>query len=64
MTSVECAAKVIERDRKRAEKEAEEDAQRVAKIAERDRKRAENEAEDKAQRAEKASAKASKPDAK
>ena len=44
MTSVERAAKVVERDRKRAEKEAEEEAQRVAKAA-RDRKRAEKEAE-------------------
>ena len=38
MTSVECAAKVVERDRKCAEKEAEEEAQRVAKAAERDAK--------------------------
>jgi hypothetical protein len=37
MTSVERAAKVVERDRKRAEK-AEEEAQRVAKAAERDAK--------------------------
>ena len=44
MTSVERAAKVVERDRKRAEKEAEEEAQRVAKAV-RDRKRAEKEAE-------------------
>ena len=40
MTSVERAAKVVEHDCKRAEKEAEE-AQRVVKAAERDRKRAE-----------------------
>jgi hypothetical protein len=52
MTSVECAAKVVERDRKCAEKEAEEEAQRVAKAA-RDCKRAEKEAE-KAQRVAKA----------
>ncbi len=37
MTSVECAAKVVERDRKRAEKEAEE-AQRAAKAAQHDAK--------------------------
>jgi FKBP-type peptidyl-prolyl cis-trans isomerase len=48
MTSVERAAKVVERDRKCAEKEAEEEAQRAAKAA-RDRKRSEKEAE-KAQR--------------
>ncbi len=66
MTSVERAAKVVERDRerdrKRAEKEAEE-AQHVtkaaAKIAERDRKRAEKEAEE-AQRVAKAAAKTAK----
>ena len=52
MTSVECAAKAAERDRKRAEKEAEEEAQRVAKAV-RDCKRAEKEAE-KAQRVAKA----------
>jgi hypothetical protein len=38
MTSVERAAKVVERDRKREEKETEEEAQRVAKAAERDAK--------------------------
>ncbi len=37
MTSVECAAKVVERDRKRAEKEAEE-AQRAVKAAQHDAK--------------------------
>jgi hypothetical protein len=35
MTSVECAAKMVERDCKRAEKKAEEEAQRVAKAAQR-----------------------------
>ena len=48
------AAKIAERDCKRAEKVAEDEAQRVAKaaakIAERDRKRAEKVAEDEAQR--------------
>jgi len=61
MTSVERAAKVVERDRKRdrkcAEKEAEDEAQRVAKIAERDRKRTEKE-EEEAQCVAKAAAKA------
>jgi flagellar biosynthesis GTPase FlhF len=38
------------RDRKSAEKEAEDEAQRVTKIAERDRKRAEKEVEEEAQR--------------
>jgi hypothetical protein len=52
MTSVERAAKVVEHDCKRAEKEAEE-AQRVVKAAEHDRKRAEKEAEE-AQRVAKA----------
>ena len=51
MTSVECAAKVVERDRKRAEKEAEEEAQRAAKVVEHDRKCADKEAEEEAQRA-------------
>jgi len=63
MTSVERAAKVVERDRKRAEKEAEEEAQRAAKVVERDRKRAEKEAE-KAQHVAKAAAKAAERDAK
>jgi hypothetical protein len=63
MTSVECVAKIAERDRKRAEKEAEEESQRAAKVIERDRKRAEK-LEEEAQRAEKASAKASELDAK
>ena len=61
MTAVEKAedeaqrvTKIAERDRKRAEKEAEDEAQRVAKkIAERDRKRAEKEAEEEAQRVKK-----------
>ena len=53
MTSVERAAKVVERDRKHAGKEAEEEAQRVAKVVERDCKRAEKE-EEKAQRVAKA----------
>ena len=53
MTSVERAAKVVERDCKRAEKEAEEEARRVANAAERDRKRAEK-AEEEAQRVAKA----------
>ena len=52
MTSVERAAKVVERDRKRAEK-AEEEAQRMVKAADRDRKRAEK-AEEEAQRVVKA----------
>jgi hypothetical protein len=47
MTSVERAAKVVERDRKRTEKVAEDKAKRVAK-AKRDRKRAEKVAEDEA----------------
>ena len=67
MTSVERAAKVVERDcerdRKRAEKEAEDEAQRVVKIAKGNRKRAEKEAE-KAQRVAKAAAKADQHDAK
>ena len=54
---------MVERDRKRAEKEAEEEAQRVAKIADRDRKRAEKE-EEEAQRAANAAAKAAQRDAK
>jgi hypothetical protein len=53
MLSVERAAKVVERDRKHAGKEAEEEAQRVAKVVERDCKRAEKE-EEKAQRVAKA----------
>jgi hypothetical protein len=53
MTSVERAAKVVERDRKRAEKVAEDEAKRVAK-AERDRKHAEKVAEEEAQRVVKA----------
>ena len=47
--SVERADKVVERDRKRAKKEAEDEAKRVAS-AERDRKRAEKVAEEEAQR--------------
>ncbi len=50
-------AKAAERDRKRAEKEPEEETQRVAKIAERDRKRAEKEAEEEAQRVAKVASK-------
>ena len=61
MTSVERAAKVVERDRERdrkcAEKEAEDEAQRVAKIAEHDHKRTEKE-EEEAQCVAKAAAKA------
>ena len=56
MTSVERAAKVVERDherdRKRAKKEAEDEAKRVAK-AERDCKRAEKVAEESVERADK-----------
>ena len=61
MTSVERAAKVVERDRERdrkcAEKEAEDEAQRVAKIAEHDHKHTEKE-EEEAQCVAKAAAKA------
>ena len=63
MTSVERAAKAAERDRKRAEKEAEEEAQRAVKVVECDRKRAEKNVE-KAQRVAKAAAKAAERDAK
>jgi membrane-associated HD superfamily phosphohydrolase len=56
-------AKVVERDRKRTEKEAEEANKRAAKVVERDRKRAEKEAEE-AQRVAKAATKADKHDAK
>ena len=63
MTSVERAAKVVERDRKCTEKETEEANKRAAKVVERDRKRTEKEAEE-AQRVAKAAKKADEHDAK